>query len=52
MQIINPKVQISAMSGLVRAEALLETTGIGIQGFLAKPFTAEQLLNFVQTIFR
>ncbi|MEH2043250.1 response regulator [Nostoc sp.] len=41
LQIINPKVQISAMSGLVRAEALLETTGIGIQGFLAKPFTAE-----------
>ncbi|MEH1860793.1 MAG: response regulator [Nostoc sp.] len=52
LQIINLKVQIIAMSGLARSEALLETTGIGIQGFLAKPFTANQLLNFVQTIFR
>ncbi|MEH2168825.1 MAG: PAS domain S-box protein [Nostoc sp.] len=52
LQIINPKVQIIAMSGLARAETLVQSTGIGIQGFLAKPFTAKQLLNFVQTIFR
>lgn len=51
LQIINPQVQIIAMSGLVTAEALVQTKGIGIQGFLAKPFTANQLLNFVQKIF-
>ncbi|MEH2247390.1 hypothetical protein [Nostoc sp.] len=52
MQIINPQVQILAMSGLATAEALVQTKGINIQGFLAKPFTANQLLNFVQKIFR
>ncbi|MEH2086174.1 PAS domain-containing hybrid sensor histidine kinase/response regulator [Nostoc sp.] len=52
LQIINPQVQIIAMSGLANSEALIQTTGVEIQGFLAKPFTAEQLLNFVQRIFR
>ncbi|MEH2425649.1 MAG: response regulator [Nostoc sp.] len=52
LQIINPQVQIIAMSGLATAEALVQTKGIGIQGFLAKPFTANQLLNFIQKIFR
>ncbi|MEH1956285.1 PAS domain-containing hybrid sensor histidine kinase/response regulator [Nostoc sp.] len=52
LQIINPRVPIVAMSGLATAEALVQSTGIGIQGFLAKPFTTDQLLNFVQKIFR
>ncbi|MEH2222517.1 PAS domain-containing hybrid sensor histidine kinase/response regulator [Nostoc sp.] len=52
LQTINPKVQIIAMSGLASSETLVQSTGIGIQGFLAKPFTPKQLLNFVQTIFR
>ncbi|MEH1951508.1 MAG: PAS domain S-box protein [Nostoc sp.] len=52
LQIINPQVQIIAMSGLASSEALVQTTGVEIQGFLAKPFTAKQLLNFVQRIFR
>ncbi|MBN3885464.1 MAG: PAS domain S-box protein [Nostoc sp.] len=52
LQIINPQVPIVAMSGLATAEALVQSTGIGIQGFLAKPFTSDQLLNFVQKIFR
>ncbi|MEH2273013.1 MAG: PAS domain S-box protein [Nostoc sp.] len=52
LQIINPQVPIVAMSGLATAEALVQSTGIGIQGFLAKPFTTDQLLNFVQKIFR
>ncbi|MBD2388503.1 hybrid sensor histidine kinase/response regulator [Cylindrospermum sp. FACHB-282] len=50
LQIINPQVQIMAMSGLATAEALLQTTGISIQGFLAKPFAVSQLLNSVQEI--
>ncbi|MEH2358026.1 PAS domain-containing hybrid sensor histidine kinase/response regulator [Nostoc sp.] len=52
LQTINPEVQIIAMSGLASSEALVQTTGVEIQGFLAKPFTAKQLLNFVQRIFR
>jgi two-component system, cell cycle sensor histidine kinase and response regulator CckA len=52
LQIINPQVQIIAMSGLARAEKLVQTTGVDIQGFLAKPFTPKQLLSFVQKIFR
>ncbi|OYD99705.1 PAS domain-containing hybrid sensor histidine kinase/response regulator [Nostoc sp. 'Peltigera membranacea cyanobiont' 232] len=51
LQTINPQVPIVAMSGLATAEALVETTGVAIQGFLAKPFSTEQLLNFVQKIF-
>ncbi|MDZ7955070.1 hypothetical protein [Nostoc sp. DedQUE09] len=46
------RLQIIAMSGLAMTEALVQNTGIGIQGFLAKLFTVEQLLNFVQRIFR
>ncbi|MEH2220499.1 MAG: PAS domain S-box protein [Nostoc sp.] len=51
LQTINPQVPIVAMSGLATAEALVQTTGVAIQGFLAKPFSTEQLLNFVQKIF-
>lgn len=40
------------MSGLATAEKLVQTIHIPIQGFLAKPFSVNQLLNFVQTIFR
>ncbi|MEH1942147.1 MAG: PAS domain S-box protein [Nostoc sp.] len=52
LQTINPQVQIIAMSGLASSEALVQTTGVEIQGFLAKPFTPKQLLNFAQRIFR
>ncbi|MHC5740436.1 MAG: PAS domain-containing hybrid sensor histidine kinase/response regulator [Nostoc sp.] len=52
LQTINPEVQIIAMSGLASSEALVQSTGIAIQGFLAKPFTPKQLLNLVQRIFR
>jgi two-component system cell cycle sensor histidine kinase/response regulator CckA len=51
LQIINPRVPIVAMSGLATAEALVQTTGNAIQGFLAKPFSTDQLLNLVQKIF-
>ncbi|MEH2105105.1 PAS domain-containing hybrid sensor histidine kinase/response regulator [Nostoc sp.] len=52
LQIINPQVPIVAISGLATAEALVQSMDIGIQGFLAKPFTANQLVNFIQKIFR
>lgn len=50
LQIINPQVQIIAMSGLASAEVLARATGNGIQGFLAKPFTADELLNSVHKV--
>ncbi|OYD86995.1 hybrid sensor histidine kinase/response regulator [Nostoc sp. 'Peltigera membranacea cyanobiont' 213] len=51
LQTINSQVPIIAMSGLATAEALVQTTGVAIQGFLGKPFSTKQLLNFVQKIF-
>jgi two-component system, cell cycle sensor histidine kinase and response regulator CckA len=50
LQRINPQVQIIAMSGLVSAEALAQTTGTGIQGFLPKPFSAKDLLKILQGV--
>jgi two-component system cell cycle sensor histidine kinase/response regulator CckA len=47
LQIINPEVHIIAMSQLATVEALTRTDITGIRGFLAKPFTAEQLLNVI-----
>ncbi len=42
---LNPEVQIIAMSGLAANEALTKTVNEGVKGFLAKPFTAVDLLN-------
>ncbi|MBE9051396.1 PAS domain S-box protein [Nostocales cyanobacterium LEGE 11386] len=50
LQMINPQVQIMAMSGLASAEALAQATITGIQGFLRKPFTAHELLNSIQEV--
>ncbi|TVP62488.1 MAG: PAS domain-containing sensor histidine kinase [Nodularia sp. (in: Bacteria)] len=50
LQIINPQVQIIAMSGLASGEALAQATVTGIQIFLAKPFTADELLNSIHDV--
>jgi PAS domain S-box-containing protein len=44
---LNPQVQIIAMSGLATNEALTKTVNEGVKAFLAKPFTALELLNVV-----
>jgi PAS domain S-box-containing protein len=44
---LNPQVQIIAMSGLATNESVTETVGDRIQAFLAKPFTATELLNLL-----
>ncbi|WP_404783818.1 response regulator [Altericista sp. CCNU0014] len=44
---LNPQVQIIAMSGLVTHESVAKTMREGIQAFLAKPFTAPELLNLL-----
>ncbi len=42
---LNPDVQIIAMSGLSTNESIAKMTKEGVQAFLAKPFTAAELLQ-------
>lgn len=44
---LNPQVQIIAMSGLATNEAVKKTLSEGVKAFLAKPFTAAELLNLL-----
>jgi two-component system, cell cycle sensor histidine kinase and response regulator CckA len=44
---LNPHIQIIAMSGLATHESVAKTMGEGVQAFLAKPFTALELLNLL-----
>ena len=41
---INPKIKLIATSGLITKEEITASEKIGIKAFLAKPYTAEQLL--------
>lgn len=50
LQHINPQVKIIAMSGLVSNQALAQSSGAGIQGFLTKPFSADELLNTLEKV--
>ncbi|KST64284.1 PAS domain S-box protein [Mastigocoleus testarum] len=47
---MNPHVKIIAMSGLASMESLTQTAGSGTQQFLAKPFTAQELLNSLTSL--
>jgi PAS domain S-box-containing protein len=47
---LNPQVQIVAMSGLATNESVTKTMKEGVKSFLAKPFTAAELLNLLATI--
>jgi PAS domain S-box-containing protein len=47
---LNPEVKIIAMSGLATNEAIARTMREGVQGFLAKPFTATELLNLLSQV--
>jgi two-component system, cell cycle sensor histidine kinase and response regulator CckA len=44
---LNPQVQIIAMSGLATSETVKNTMKDGVKAFLAKPFTASELLNLL-----
>jgi PAS domain S-box-containing protein len=45
---LNPEVPIIAMSGLASNEVVTKAASTGVQAFLAKPFTAWELLNTLQ----
>jgi two-component system, cell cycle sensor histidine kinase and response regulator CckA len=44
---LNPQVQIVVMSGLATHESMTEIMRLGVQSFLPKPFTAQDLLNLL-----
>jgi two-component system, cell cycle sensor histidine kinase and response regulator CckA len=44
---LNPQVQIIAMSGLATPDTVKKTLSEGVKAFLAKPFTASELLNLL-----
>ena len=50
LQKLDPEVKIIAVSGLVSSYEPSEKSSIGIQSFLPKPYTAEELLKNLQTI--
>jgi two-component system, cell cycle sensor histidine kinase and response regulator CckA len=47
---LNPQVNIIAMSGLATNEAVTKTLNEGVKAFLAKPFTAAELLNLLSEL--
>jgi two-component system, cell cycle sensor histidine kinase and response regulator CckA len=47
---LNPEVQIIAMSGLATNESITRTIGEVVQAFLAKPFTAPELLDALDRV--
>ncbi|MFB2976758.1 PAS domain S-box protein [Microseira sp. BLCC-F43] len=50
LQAINPQVKIIVMSGLLSGEDLSNVTRCGIQGFLPKPFTSEELAAILHRV--
>ncbi len=50
LQRMNPQAQIIAMSGLMSYEAATQKKSLGIREFLAKPFTAQVLLNTLHDV--
>ncbi|MEW6366610.1 MAG: response regulator [Acidobacteriota bacterium] len=47
---LNPSIKVIASSGLSEYAAIVEAQSLGIQGFLAKPYTAEALLKAVHEV--
>ena len=47
LQKINPKVKIIAVSGLISNDKVNSASDIGINAFLSKPYTAQQLLQTI-----
>ncbi len=47
---LNPQVQIVAMSGLATNESVMKMTAEGVKAFLAKPFTAPELLHLLSQL--
>jgi two-component system, cell cycle sensor histidine kinase and response regulator CckA len=46
---IKPSIKVIAMSGLISHSQLNDPTGLGIESFLAKPYTTQELLVTINT---
>ena len=47
LQTINPHVKIIAISGLLSTQNIAEVNSMGVKAFLAKPCTAQELLQTI-----
>jgi len=52
LQKMNPNLKIITMSGLATNTLTVEVAGIHINGFLSKPFTAEELLETIEKVLK
>jgi two-component system, cell cycle sensor histidine kinase and response regulator CckA len=50
LQKLNPKIKVVATSGLTSNSQLTEELDINVQAFLAKPYTAKELLDVLQKV--
>ncbi|OKH37806.1 hybrid sensor histidine kinase/response regulator [[Phormidium ambiguum] IAM M-71] len=50
LKAINPHLKIVAVSGLISGDKLTELTGVDVQAFLTKPFTAKELLVTINQV--
>ena len=50
LQSLNPQVKIVIASGLVSSERAAQIAELGIQAFLAKPYTAQALLETIKQV--
>ena len=49
---IDPSVNVIALSGLMNTEHTTELEGLNVSAFLAKPYTAEELLTKLSSALR
>ncbi len=52
LQKLNPKINVVATSGLTSNSQLTEDPEINVKAFLAKPYTAKELLDVLQRVMR
>jgi PAS domain S-box-containing protein len=52
LQQVNPDVQIIITSGLVSSRQVAQLTALGVREFLAKPYTATELLDTLQRVLK
>jgi two-component system, cell cycle sensor histidine kinase and response regulator CckA len=52
LQQLNPNVKIIAVSGLATNDAVAKATSARVKCFLAKPFTAHEILNALQSVLQ
>jgi CheY-like chemotaxis protein len=50
LQKISPQVKIIAVSGLASRDQVSAAMGAGVKAFLAKPFTAQELLKTINSV--